>query len=89
MCASTRSGRNKCGKDDKSHAFRFFFVENDSNKVVQAGVSLFVVSLQAVFKFGNRDGKVLEENWLLSRCFGWLSWVEFSVLVGLYLTSRL
>jgi hypothetical protein len=41
---------------------RFFFIENDSNKVVQAGVKPFVVSLQAVFQFGNRVGKVLEKN---------------------------
>jgi hypothetical protein len=29
---------------------------------VQAGVKPLVVSLQAVFQFGNRAGKVLEEN---------------------------
>ena len=40
----------------------FLFIEHDSNKVVQAGVKPFVVSLQAVFQFGNRAGKVLEEN---------------------------
>ena len=62
MCASTRSGRSKCGKGDSFRALRFFFIEDDSNKVVQAGVKPFVVSLQAVFQFGNRAGKVLEKN---------------------------
>jgi len=68
----------------------FFFVEDDANKVVQSGVNLLVVSLQAVFKSGNRAWEVLEES---GYCLGGLvsdhGLQVHLVLVDLYLTSRL
>ena len=89
MCASTKSGKNKCGKDDILHAFASSSSRTIRMMSRKAGISPLVILLQAVFSFRNRDW-LLSGGKLLLRVvgIGQFSWLLF-LFLGLYLTGRL
>ena len=45
MCASTRSGRSKCGNKVIFPGFCFFLIEDEVNDFAQVWVSLLVILL--------------------------------------------